>query len=148
MIHNVPTCVNGKRPLATIAYMALLSLLMGACRKKDEKGVTERLMNRWTVVQFNDTSFVLNSPSVPSKYEGIKEDYMDFRKDGKLYSSINNALDTAQYTYSEQNLKVNVQNLQYRILYLTDNSMVLWDPHIASSPNATSYISHKVTLKR
>ncbi len=147
MIQHVTRCVNGQRSLTTIAYMALLTLFMNACKKNEETGITLKLMNRWSLVQIVDTSFALNTAPAVSKYDGSGDDYFDFRKDGKLYSSVTKALDTAQYTYSESSMKVNVANFQYRILYLTDNSMVLWDPHF-SSGGATGYISHKVTLRR
>jgi hypothetical protein len=147
MMHNVANCVNGKRPLTTLACVAFLTVLLAACKKDNEKGVTLKLMNRWTLVQINDTTYIPNTAPAFSKYDGTGDDYMDFRKDGKLYQSISKALDTAQYIYSEANLKLNVHDFQYKILYLTDNSMVLWDPHF-SSGGSTSYISHKVTLKR
>jgi len=147
MMHNVASCVNGKRPLTTIASMALLTLFISACKKDEENGITLKLMNRWSLVQINDTSYALNTPPVVSKYDGSGDDYYDFRKDGKLYSSVTKALDTAQYTYSEANMKLNVANFQFRILYLTDNSMVLWDPHF-SSGGPTGYVAHKVTLRR
>jgi|GEM_PF-5797269 len=146
MMHNVAICVNGNRSLTTVACMALLPLLIAACKKNEDKGVTLKLMNRWSLVQINDTSYVPNSAPAISKYDGTGDDYMDFRKDGKLYSSIMKALDTAQYIYSEINLKLNVRDFQYKILYLTNNAMVLWDPHF--STGSSSYIGHKVTLRR
>jgi hypothetical protein len=146
MIHIVANCVNGNRPLTPIACVALLTLFITACKKNDDTGVTLKLMNRWNLVQINDTTYAPNTAPSPSKYDGAGDDYLDFRKDGKLYSSIMKALDTAQYIYSEANLKLNVRDFQYKIVYLTDNSMVLWDPHFSSG--ATTYISHKVILRR
>jgi hypothetical protein len=146
MMHNVANCVNGKRPLTTIASVALLTLLIAACKKDDDKGLTLKLMNRWSLVQINDTSYVPNTAPAISKYDGAGDDYLDFRKDGNLYSSVLKTLDTAAYYYSETNLKLNVRDFKYTIVYLTDNSMVLWDPHFSSG--STSYISHKVTLRR
>lgn len=137
MIHHV----------AIGASMALVTLVIGACKKSNDNGITLQLMNRWSLVQINDTSYVPNTAPVPNQYLGAGDDYYDFRKDGKLYSSVTKALDTAQYTYSEANMKLNVANFQYKIVYLTDNSLVLWDPHFAST-GAVGYISHKVTLKR
>jgi hypothetical protein len=147
MIHYVATGVNGKRSLTTIACMALLSLFIGACKKNDENGITLKLMNHWSLVQINDTSYVPNTAPAFNQYIGGGDDYYDFRKDGKLYSSVTKALDTAQYIYSEANLKLNVRDFQYKILYLTDNSLVLWDPHFSSS-GSIGYVSHKVTLRR
>src|SRR4051812_35692620 len=121
MIHYVATGVNGKRSLTTIACMALLSLFIGACKKKNENGITLQLMNHWSLVQINDTSYVPNTAPAFNQYIGAGDDYYDFRKDGKLYSSVTKAMDTAQYIYSETNLKLNVRDFQYKILYLTDN---------------------------
>jgi len=146
MMHNVATCVNGKRSLTPIACMALLTLFIAACKKDNGTGVTLKLMNHWSLVQINDTTYVPNTAPAFSKYDGAGDDYLDFRKDGKLYSSVMKALDTAQYIYSEANLKLSVRDFQYKIVYLTDNSMVLWDPHFSSG--STTYISHKVTLRR
>ena len=146
MMHNVANCVNGKRPLTTIACVALLTLLIAACKKDDDKGITPKLMNRWSLVSITDTSYVLNTAPAFSNYDGAGDDYMDFRKDGLLYSSIKKALDTATYMYSEANLKLSVRDFQYKIVYLTDNSMVLWDPHFSSGSD--SYVAHKIILKR
>jgi hypothetical protein len=146
-MHNVATCVNGKRPLTTIACVALLTLLIAACKKDDNNGLTSKLMNRWSLVSITDTSYVPNAAPAISKYDGAGDDYMDFRKDGNLYSSILKALDTAAYMYSEANLKLTIRDFKYNIVYLTDNSLVLWDPHF-SSGGTTSYVAHKVILKR
>jgi len=146
MMHNVANCGNGKRPLTTIACMALLSLFIAACKKDDDKGLTSKLMNRWSLVSITDTSYAPNTAPAINKYDGAGDDYMDFRKDGNLYSSVLKTLDTAAYYYSEANLKLNVRDFKYTIVYLTNNSMVLWDPHF--SAGSTSYVSHKVILRR
>ncbi len=146
MMHNVANCVNGKRPLTSIACMALLTVLIAACKKDDDIGITAKLMNRWNLVSITDTSYVPNNAPDISRYDGAGDDYLDFRKDGLMYSSIKKALDTATYIYSEANLKLNVHNFQYKIVYITHNSMVLWDPHFSSG--SSSYIAHKVILRR
>jgi hypothetical protein len=147
MKHNVPDCVIEHRSLTAIACMALLAIsIASACKKDNENGITLKLMNKWSLVQITDTTYIPNTAPVISKYDGKADDYMDFRKDGKVYSSILSALDTAQYTYSEAKLIVNIDDFQYNILYLTNNSLVLWDPHFGTS--TTTYIAHKITLKR
>ena len=147
MMHNVPTPVNGNCPLTAIAWMAFLFVLIAACKKNKEKGVTEKLMNKWTLVQQFDTVYSSTASPVATKYDGKAEEYMDFRKDGKLYSFIKNTYDTASYTYSEANLKVNVKALRYDILILTDNTMILHEPHYATSTGG-NYTAYKITLKR
>ncbi|OQP55892.1 hypothetical protein A4H97_20085 [Niastella yeongjuensis] len=147
MIHHVANGVNGKRSLTTLACMALLTLFIGACKKDEEPGITLKLMNRWSLVQINDTAYAPNTAPDTSHYIGAGDDYFEFRKDGRFYSSIMKALDSARYTYSEANLKINVGNCQYKILYITNNAMELWDPHYTPG-GFTGYVSHKVTLKR
>ncbi|WP_205512385.1 hypothetical protein [Longitalea arenae] len=126
--------------------MALLIVCTAACKKEEEKGLTEKLMNKWSLVQILDTTYTSTAAAVPNKYEGKTGEYMDFRTDGKLYSFINGTYDTASYTYSEKNLKVNVQGFKYNIVMLTDHSMVLHEPRYASA--TVDYKSYKIVLKR
>jgi hypothetical protein len=150
MMHNVTKPVNGYQPLTTLACVAILTVLFaGACKKKTEKDVTDRLMNKWSIVQITDTAWSSSSttPTV-SQYEGKTDEYMDFRTDGKLYSFINKSYDTANYTYSEQNYKVNVRAFRYNILILTENTMILYEPRYSNSSSPGDYTAYKITLKR
>lgn len=147
MMHIVANRANGCNPLRAITCMAFLSaLIFGACKKDDEKGVTARLMNKWSLIQIIDTVYSSSASPVINQYPGKTADYMDFRKDGKLYSFINNTYDTANYTYSEAKFKVNVKAFKYNILILTDETMILHEPHYSTS--TVGHIAYKVTLKR
>lgn len=147
MMHFVPKTVNGFRLLTAIACVAFFSILTGACKKDKEKGVTEKLMNKWSLVQVLDTVYSFSGASpVASKYEGKSEEYMDFRKDGKLYSFIDNQYDTSNYTYSEANFKLNVNAFRYNIVILTDNTMILHEPRYSTA--TIGYTAYKVSLKR
>jgi hypothetical protein len=150
MMHIVPTQVNGNRSLTTIAYVAILTVLIASsCKKKTESSVTDRLMNTWSLVQFIDTTWSSSSlaPMI-SNYEGKTGEYMDFRKDGKVYSYYNKTYDTAQYTYSEQNYKLNVRAHKYNILILTDNTMILYEPRYSTTSSPGDYTAYKITLNR
>ena len=127
--------------------MALLFIVsIAACKKDKGKVITEKLMNKWSLVQILDTVYPSGGSPVPTKYDGKTDDYMDIRKDGKLYSFINTLNDTANYTFSEASLKLNVKAFRYDILILTDNTMILHEPHYATSTG--TYTAYKVTLKR
>jgi len=145
MMQTVPTPVNEYRSLTAIACMALI-VLTTACKKDKEKGITEKLMNKWSLVQVLDTVYASGATPAATKYDGKAEEYMDFRTDGKLYSLIKSKYDTANYTYSEANLKVNVKDVHYSMLILTDNTMILYEPHFTTS--TSSYTAYKITLKR
>lgn len=147
MMHIVANRANGYNPLRAIACMAFLTaLIFGACKKDDDKGVTERLMNKWSLVQIIDTVYSSSASPVVNQYPGKTGDYMDFRKDGKRYSFIDNNYDTANYTYSEANFKLNVNAFKYDILILTDETMILHEPHYSTS--TVGYTAYKITLKR
>lgn len=145
-MHNVPKPLNSNRLLATIACVAFIFVLIAACKKDKGNGFTGKLMNKWSLVQILDTVYSSGAAPAPAKYDGKTDDYFDFRKDGKLYRFINSAYDTTGYTYSESNFKLNAAGFQYEIQILTDNTMVLHEPHYSTS--TLSYHAYKITLKR
>ena len=145
MMHIVAKPVNSNRLLTAIACMAFV-VSVAACKKDKTPGVTEKLMNKWSLVQILDTVYASGGSPASTKYDGKAGEYMDFRKDGKLYSFINKTYDTANYTYSESNLKVNVKSFRYNILILTDNTMILHEPHYSNS--TVGYTAYKITLKK
>lgn len=127
--------------------MAFLALLFsGACKKDDQNGLTARLMNKWTLVQIVDTVYGSSGSPTVTPYAAQAGEYMDFRKDGKLYSFIRNVYDTANYTYSEANYKLDVKAFHYNIIILTDQTMILHEPHYSTS--TVGYTAYKITLKR
>jgi len=147
---NAPNPFNGKHPLTAFACVAILIVLIGvSCKKKTGLDVTDRLMNKWSIVQISDSVYSSTSiaPMV-SNYEGKTGEYMDFRTDGKLYSYINNVYDTATYTYSAQNYKVNVRAHKYDIIILTEKGMILHEPRYSTSSGSNDYSAFKITLKR
>ena len=147
MMHIVASRANGYRPLMAIACMAfLIVLIFGACKKDKEKDITERFMNKWNLVQITDTTYAAGASPVITQYPGKAGEYLDFKKSGKLYTFINNILDSANYTFSEASYKVNVKDFRYNILILTDETMILYEPHYAVS--TTAYTAYKITLQR
>src|SRR5437868_3771436 len=102
MMHIISNRTYGLRLFVATACLAFFCVLFfNACKKNGEKGVTARLMNKWTVVTVVDSVYTSGSSPVVTKYDAPTGDYYDFRTDGKLYSLIKNGYDTANYTYSE-----------------------------------------------
>jgi hypothetical protein len=148
-MHNVPKPVNGNRLLTAIACVAILTVLIAGSCKKKEKDFTDRLQNKWSLVQIIDSSYSSSSitPAITS-YEAQSGEYMEFRPDGRMCTYIKKAYDTVQYTFSEQNFKINVQGHNYKILILTDNTMILHEPKYSTSSTTNDYSAFKITLKR
>jgi hypothetical protein len=149
MMLNVPKPVNGNRPVTAIACVAIVTVLItGACKKKTDSSVSDRLMHKWSLVQILDTVYSSTASPVPGKYEGKADEYMDFSTAGRLYSFIDKRYDTANYTYSEQNFKINAGGYKYNILILTDQTMILYEPRYSPTSSANDYTAYKITLKR
>lgn len=149
-MQSVPKPVNGNRLLMAMACVAILTAFVAiSCKKKTEESVADRMQKSWSVAQIID-SFYSSSSLAPmvSTYEGKTGEYMHFKPDGKLYSFVNKAYDTAQYTYSEQNFKINVRGHKYNILTLTNTSMVLYEPKYMTTAGTNDYSAYKITLKR
>jgi len=135
-----------KHELFTVFFLLGAALItLPHCKKNNDKSITEKLMNKWTLVQTVDTFYSTAAPQI-TPYTGKATDYMDFRTDGNLYSYVNNVHDTTGYTYSEIKLSVDVKAHHFTILTLTDQSMVLYDPHYTTT--TASYTATKITLKR
>jgi hypothetical protein len=147
-MHIVPKPVNGNRLLTAIACVAILTVLIAGSCKKKEKDFTDRLQNKWSLVQMVDTFYSSTSIApIITPYEGQAGEYIEFRPDGRMCSYIKKVYDTVQYTFSEKNFKINVSDHKYNVLILTDNSMVLHEPRYAAS-TGNDYHAYKVTLKR
>lgn len=148
-MHNVPKPVNGKRLLTAIACVAILTVLIAGSCKKKEKDFTDRLQNKWSLVQIIDSAYSTSSttPTI-TPYEALPGEYIEFRPDGRMCSYIKKAYDTVQYTFSEQHFKINVPDHTYKILILTDNTMILHEPKYSTSTTTSDYSAYKITLKR
>lgn len=147
MMHTVPNRTNGLYLFVAIACMAFFCVLFSAaCKKNNQNGVTARLMNKWTLVQTIDSVYTSGSSPVVTKYDAPTGEYYDFRTDGKLYSFVRNKYDTAAYLYSEAKYTVEVNGFHYNILILTDETMILYEPHFTTS--TSGYTAYKITLKK
>jgi hypothetical protein len=149
-MYNALKPVNGKPLLTAIAGVAIFTVVIitSSCKKK-EKDFTDRLQNKWGLVQMVDSAYTSTSlaPMV-TPYEGQSGEYIQFLPDGRMCTYIKKAYDTVQYTFSEQNFKINVKNHKYNILILTDNAMILHEPKYSTSSGSGDYNAYKITLKR
>ena len=145
----VPTPLNGSRRLMAMACIAILLVLITASCKKKEKDFTDRLQNKWSLVQIIDSAYSSSSttPTI-TPYEAQSGEYMEFRPDGRMCTYIKKEYDTVQYTFSEQNFKINAPDHNYKILILTDNTMILHEPKYSTSSTTNDYSAYKITLKR
>lgn len=147
MKHFLPKPFQANDVLCLTSLLLITTLtVLPSCKKNSTTSIPQKLMNKWTVVQTADTFYSSTGSPQITAYPGKSGDYMDFRTDGKRYSFVNNKYDTAGYTFSEMNLNLNVQSYHYNILVLTDETMVLYDPHYTTA--TVGYTASKVTLKK
>lgn len=130
-------------------YAPLLVLLgvicLPACKKADKKQTTsEKIQGKWNVETdvFNDH---FSGQDNISTYTGQPGDAVDFRADGKVYSTIAGSSDTSAYTLSGDT-KISIEGAAtYDITTLTSNSFVL---HDKENMGGSDFEEETITLKK
>ncbi|MGH2648787.1 MAG: hypothetical protein ACRDE8_14515, partial [Ginsengibacter sp.] len=98
-----------------------------ACKKSDKKQTTaEKIQSKWNVETDVINDHISDQDNI-STYTGQPGDVVDFRADGKVYSTIAGWSDTSAYTLSGDT-KISIEGAAtYDITTLTPNSFVLHD---------------------
>jgi hypothetical protein len=110
----------------SILYAAILSLLIfAACKKNNDKPSSPSLAGKWSLVNENIID-VENGIGVDTiNYTGTPADYVDFRSDHKVYSSVATITDTSAYQILNNN-KVVIDIDTFDIQSLTATSASLY----------------------
>lgn len=130
--------------LATVA-----ALLFTACKKDKEQTTQERLQGSWKIESSILKVVVAGTPNT-STYAGQPTDYVDFRTDGKVYTSVNGSLDTANYTVSANQVTTTdtYPGATPQVYNLTTLTEVVAQLYNRSSPSTTDYTEITLNLKR
>ena len=132
----------------SILYAALITgLLFAACKKNHDKSATS-LQNKWALVNENDIEVESGVTISNITYTGVADDYIDFRSDNNVYSSVQSEKDTSSYHLIGTNKVAIGENPEadtLDIVSLTASSAQL---HERVYDDATSYEDLTVNLKR
>ena len=122
--------------------IAIVTLVITACKKEKDKPAS--LVNKWSVVNTRVVEMVNGTVLYEENYTGVAEDYVDFRSDNKLYSSIDGVSDVVPYQLIGTD-KVVIDGDTFLIQSLTTNSVKLYMKEPAAG---NTYIEASVNLKR
>ncbi len=103
----------------------LTALLFAACKKNNNNPSSPSLVGKWGLVNENIID-VENGIGVDTiNYTVTQADYVDFRSDNKVYSSVAGILDTSAYQLLNNN-KVQIDVDTFDIQSLTSTSAKLY----------------------
>ncbi|MES2430391.1 MAG: lipocalin family protein [Bacteroidota bacterium] len=125
----------------------MIILILNAC-KKEEVTTQEKITARWKIQNIEGAS-VSGSTTTSSNYVGLPSDYIDFRTDNKIYSSVNGTVDTASYAVSGNTITVTPDPgdapLVYEVKSVSNTDLQLYNRNTIS---ATAYTAITVNLKK
>lgn len=118
-----------------LSYPLLLSILFLACKKKtEERELTtqEKILGKWKVSTIIEEE-IISGTAQTNTYNGVADDYIDFREDGKVYYNVSGDLDT--FTYRILNDQYLVQDIAdtFRISTLTTTNFTEFHQESGSS---------------
>lgn len=114
----------------SLIIVALTVITTISCKKDDDKDVptdpmAAKIQWKWQVENII-VSENLSGVEQSITYDGLPTDYVEFRKDGKMYTEYQGKRDTADYQIVDhQRISINGDNAIIR--ELTENTFVLFD---------------------
>lgn len=111
----------------------ILFMMMGiaSCQKDNEfpeeesaGTVADKIQHKWKV-NFIATTSQFAGVNNQVTYNGTPDEYVDFRRDKKMYTYFRSTYDTSSYSIVSDKV-ISIDNDQATIKELTDNSLVLF----------------------
>jgi hypothetical protein len=127
----------------TCAVIASLLFIAG-CKKDDKNTSNPSLQNKWGLESTSYNTVEDGVPVGPDNYTGVAADYVDFRKDNKVYSFVDQVYDTSDYQLVGSN-KVVIDVDTFQIQTLTESASTLYEKIIFDPQN---YEEITIKLKR
>lgn len=130
-----------------MALSAAVVLIFAACKKNQSD--SEKILGRWKV----ESSLLVdvnNGVTVSNTYTGQPSDYIDFRTDGKVYTSVNGNLDTSFYSVANSRVTFTDNNppatvTVFDIRNLSNSTLQLYNKNVISP---THYVESTANLKK
>jgi hypothetical protein len=119
-------------------------LFIAGCKKDDKNTSNPSLQNKWGLESTSYNIVEDGVPVGPDNYTGVAADYVDFRKDNKVYSFVDQVYDTSDYQLLGSN-KVVIDVDTFQIQTLTESASTLYEK-ITYDPQ--NYEEITIKLKR
>ena len=123
----------------------LMASVLHSCKKDKKQTTTQKVQVKWSVESIIDHE---HDPFLDTNITtlGTTADYIDFRTDGKVYSSVDGGQDTSAYALSGDTSIIIVNNGSFTIQSLTDHVLKLYGR--ADDPSTSSYFEETLNLKK
>lgn len=119
-----------KKIITSLAVVTLIVLCITACKKTDTQQplqtTLQKIQAKWQLQSLVENDHISGTDHITT-ITGNANDYIDFRTDGKVYSSISGNTDVATYSLTSSDTKILIDGIDtYDIKSLTSNSFILY----------------------
>ena len=136
-----------KKIIKTLAVAILLISLLPSCKKSDsgwqQLTTLQKIQAKWQVQTYYENDHYFGADHIKNS-TGTANDYLDFRTDGKLYTSMFGYKDTVAYSLPDDAHLLIGSSSKYEIKTLTANSMVLYGMDISGA----DFLEENITLSK
>ncbi len=134
--------------LFTISSL-MLTFIFESCKKKDTTTTLQKIQAKWAIESVIDHEYDPSSSPADNTntYQGVAAtDYVDFRADGKVYSSLDGSADTSFYVLSGDTTIISDLLGSVKIQTLNDHALKLYGRE--DDPSTSSYFEETINLKK
>lgn len=137
-----------KNIITTITIATLLICSLPACKKSSDTQVPQTILQKiqakWQLQTYYENDHYSGADHIYNT-AGTSSDYFDFRKDMKLYYSIQNNSDTATYNLSGDTNLLLAGSYLFDIRSLTPNEFIF---HTKTTSGSSDFDETTITLKK
>lgn len=133
-----------KKIITSALLASMVIFYLPACKKSDKPQTTiQKVQNNWQLVSDVENDHVAGQDDITT-YTGAPGDMVDFRADGKVYTTIQSEPDTSAYSLSGDT-KIVFDGSVFDIITLTSNSFIFHNKEITGPDD---FYEVTITLKK
>ena len=136
-----------KKIITLITAIAIATILLPSCKKSDTQmpqTTLQKIQNKWSLESYLENDHYSGSDHIKNT-PGTANDYVDFRIDGKVYTSFLGFKDTVIYSLvNDTQLLINGSR-KYDIRVLTSNAFTIYGKELYPGG---SFLEETITMKK
>ncbi len=125
-----------KKIIRLLTILTLVTLYLSACKKSHDdtqQTTLQKLQAKWQLQSWVENDHFSGTDHIITT-TGNAADYIDFRNDGKVYSSISGNIDVTTYSLTSNDTKILIDGTDtYDIKTLTSNSFILYNKELSGA---------------
>lgn len=136
-----------KKIITSVAVATLLIFCLSACKKSSDtqtpQTTLQKIQAKWQLENYYENDHYSGADHIKNTV-GTSGDYLDFRSDGKVYTSLFGYKDTVTYSLITDTQLLIDGVSKYDIKTLTTNSFVIYGKDVSGS----DFLEEKITMKK